>query len=97
MAAYYLLLGTKKLGLDFLFAQSTYFLILTVNHFVTLRSGAECVWFYTVATYNLLMYINIAFSNPGWLDEPHKKKINEFVSILMSNWIIVQENGRHPR
>ena len=51
-----------------------------MGHFVTLRSGLESVVFYVVGIYNVLMYIAIAFSNPGWLDEKQKNQTNRLVS-----------------
>ena len=56
-----------------------------MGHFVTLWSGVESVVFYVVGIYNILMYIAIAFSNPGWLDEKQKNQINRLVSDTLRN------------
>lgn len=78
----YIIVGQRKLGLEFMIAILSYIGTFLMGHFVTLRSGVESVVFYIVGIYNVLMYIAIAFSNPGWLDERHKNKINKLVSIL---------------
>ena len=65
---YTLKLGQKKLGPEFAFAMGSFLFIILVTHFVTVRQGIESYWFYIVSLYNLFMYVNIAFSNPGWLD-----------------------------
>ncbi len=40
-----------------------------MGHFVTLREGLESFVFYVVGIYNVLMYVAIATSDPGWLKE----------------------------
>jgi hypothetical protein len=62
-------MGSKKLGIEFFFAMFSYAFTVLINHNVTLRSGVESFIFYVVAIYNVLMYCNIAFSDPGWLED----------------------------
>lgn len=68
----YITIGSKRLGIEFAFAMTSYALIIAVNHYVTLRSGIESFIFYVVAIYNWLMYCNIAFSNPGRINDSYK-------------------------
>lgn len=72
----YIIVGQKILGIEFMCAIFSYILTVFVNHKWTLRSGTESFVFYVVAIYNVLMYCNIALSDPGWLEESQKQKIN---------------------
>ena len=75
----YIIIGQRKLGLEFMIAVASFFGTLLHGHFVTSREGLESVTLYIVGLYNVLMYIAIAFSDPGWLDEAQKTKINSLV------------------
>jgi hypothetical protein len=55
-----------------------------MGHFVTLRGGFESVVFYVVGIYNVLMYLAIATSDPGWLSDEQKQKINKVVSACIT-------------
>lgn len=68
----YLRVGDKKLGVEFAFAQLSYLAIFLITHFVTLRSGLESYLFYGLSLYVWVLYVNIAFCNPGRLTESQK-------------------------
>jgi hypothetical protein len=76
----YIIVGQRKLGIEFMIALVSYFATFFLGHFLTLREGLESQVFYVVGIYNVLMYIAIAFSDPGWLEERQKSKINKLVS-----------------
>lgn len=63
----YIIVGQRKFGLEFLIAVSSYVATFLMGHFVTLRDGLESYVYYVVGIYNVLMYIAISFSNPGWI------------------------------
>ena len=75
----YIIIGQRKLGIEFMIAIGSYFSTFLMGHFVTLRSGIESYVFYVVGIYNVLMYVAIAFSDPGWLDASQKQRINKLV------------------
>jgi hypothetical protein len=68
----YIIVGHRKLGPEALIAIGSYFATFFMGHFVTLRDGLESYVFYVVGFYNILMYLAIAMSDPGWLE--HKQK-----------------------
>lgn len=59
-----------------MFAMFSFGIIILVNHFLILRSGLEAIIFYVMATYHLIMYYQIAVSDPGWVSEAYKARIN---------------------
>lgn len=65
----YIIVGDRKLGIEFMIAIASYLFTLFMGHFVTVREGIEAIVFYTVGIYNILMYIAIQWSDPGWLDD----------------------------
>lgn len=68
----YIIVGQRKLGPEFLIAIGSYIATFLLGHFVTLREGVESYVFYVVGIYNVLMYVAIAFSDPGWIDKKQK-------------------------
>jgi hypothetical protein len=76
----YIIVGHKKLGIEFMIAIVSYFATFLMGHFVTLRPGIESVIFYVVGLYNILMYLAISLSDPGRVKEKQKDKINRLVS-----------------
>lgn len=76
----YIIVGHKKLGIEFMVAIISYFGTLFMGHFVFLRPGIESLIFYTVGIYNILLYFAISSSDPGWVDDKQKAKINRLVS-----------------
>ena len=67
----YLNIGSKKVGVEFLFAFLSY--IATVlcgfTYHLPYLTSYEYYIFSFLATYELLIYINLAFSNPGRMDD----------------------------
>jgi len=57
------------LRIEFFIAIASYIMTFFMGHFVTLREGLESFVFYVVGIYNVLMYVAIATSDPGWLKE----------------------------
>lgn len=76
----YIIVGNKKLGVEFMLAFISYFGTFIVSHMITLRAGLEAYIFYIVGVYNIIIYISISCANPGWLDEKQKNQINRLVS-----------------
>ncbi len=76
----YLNVGSKKLGVEFLFAFLSY--IATVYcayaYHLPYLSDAEYYVFSFVAIYECLIYLNLAFSDPGRHNQMQKTVINEF-------------------
>jgi hypothetical protein len=64
----YIIVGHKKLGIEFMIAFVSYLGTFLMGHFVTLREGIEAYIFYVVGVYNVVMHLVIACSDPGWLD-----------------------------
>jgi len=85
----YIIVGQRKLGIECMIAIVSIFSTFFMGHFVTLRGGLESWVFYVVGIYNLCMYVAIAFSDPGWLEEKQKKRINSLVREILVNllWI----------
>jgi hypothetical protein len=79
----YIIVGHKKLGIEFMIAMASYLGTFLMGHFVTLRPGIESVIFYVVGFYNIVMHCVIACSDPGWLDAKQKDRINRMVSYGM--------------
>jgi len=69
----YIIVGQRKLGIEFMIAIISYFSTFLMGHFVTLRPGIESIVFYVVGIYNVMMYVAIAFSNPGQLEDGRHK------------------------
>jgi len=76
----YIIVGRRKLTIEFIIAVTSYLFTFLMGHFVTLRPGIESIIFYVVGLYTTLMYIAITFSDPGWLSEKQKARINKLVS-----------------
>lgn len=76
----YIIVGHKKLGVEFMIAMLSYMWTFLMGHFVTLRPGIESAIFYIVGFYNVVMHLVIASSDPGWLDDNQKDRINRLVS-----------------
>lgn len=77
----YIIVGKKKLGIEFLFALSSFLYTFLMTHYVTLKAGEpENIWFYFVSAYVFLLFFAITCSNPGNLDDKHKRIINQRVS-----------------
>jgi hypothetical protein len=83
----YIIVGQRKLGIEFMIAMCSYFGTFFMGHFVTLRPGIESIVFYVVGVYNILMYLAITLSDPGWLDEKQKGRINKLVSFCTHTFI----------
>lgn len=97
MANGYVHCGEKKLGLEFAYAMFSYFFVTISTYNMTLNKGSlEAFIFYILSIYEIVIYFNVAMSDPGRVDEKMKKQINIVVSpcytVLTS--ITVQENGR---
>ena len=84
----YIIVGNKKLEIKFLIAFISYFATFILSHMITLRPGIEAYIFYIVGVYNVVIYISISFSNPGWLDEKQKNQINRLVSTILTFSIV---------
>ena len=82
----YIIVGHKKLGVEFMIAMTSYVGTFLMGHFVTLRSGIESYIFYVVGVYNIVMHLAIACSDPGWLDTKQKDRINRLVSLTISHF-----------
>ncbi len=65
----YIIVGKRKLGIEFMIAFASYLFTFFMGHYVTVRPGIEAIIFYVVGLYNVMMYIAISWSDPGWLDE----------------------------
>lgn len=63
----YIIVGKRRLGMEFMIALISYIASFLLGHWVTALPGLERTVFYIVGTYNVLMYLMIAFSDPGWL------------------------------
>ena len=77
----YIIVGHKKLGIEFMIAFLSYLGTFLMGHYVTLRPGIESYIFYVVAFYNIILHLGIACSDPGWIDERQKDRINRLVSL----------------
>ena len=65
----YIIVGKRKLGIEFMIAMASYLFTFFMGHYVTVGPGLEALIFYVVGLYNIMMYIAIQCSDPGWLDE----------------------------
>jgi len=65
----YIIVGRRKLGIEYMIAVFSYLFTFFMGHYVTLLPGIEAIIFYVVGIYNVIMYIAIQWSDPGWLDD----------------------------
>jgi hypothetical protein len=65
----YIIVGKRKLGIEFMIAVASYLFTFLMGHYVILGPGIEALIFYVVGLYNIMMYVAIQWADPGWLDD----------------------------
>lgn len=82
-AGSYILIGKRRLGLEFIIIWFSYIGTFLLGHWVTALPGLERAVFYVVGGYNVIMFFAIALADPGWLSQEQKNKVNNLVSDLI--------------
>ena len=73
----YIIVGKKKLGIEFMYGLISYIFTFCMGHHVTLiPDQPENLWFYMISAYVAALSVGVIFSNPGFLTDKEKRIIN---------------------
>lgn len=81
----YILIGQRRIGLEFIIVWLSYFSTFLLGHWVTAQPGIESIVFYVVGIYNVLIFLAIRLADPGWLTTEQKHRVNHLVSCHISS------------
>ena len=79
----FLIVGQRRVSVEFVYGVISYFFILCMHHYLIMKPG-ELINFclYLLSLYVAMLFIGLVRSNPGHLNESHKKATNQCVTEL---------------
>lgn len=84
----YIIIGKKKLGVEFMYGVVSFLFTFFMGHNVTMiPDQPENIWFYMTSAYVCALYASVVFANPGFLTEKEKRLINQKVRFPLSPFL----------